>query len=68
MTRKATFAQSLKRLRQRAGLTQQQLADRAGLHQVKIAELESGRTRDPRWRTVVRLADALGVGVEEFGK
>jgi len=67
MTRNTTFAQALKRLRDRAGLTQQALADAAGLHRVQVARYEMGQYA-PRWDAIVRLARALGCGVEEFSQ
>lgn len=41
-------------------LTQQELADRAGLHRTAIYLLETGR-RSPLLETIVRVADALGI-------
>lgn len=60
------FPGRLRELRQAAGLTQQQLADRAGLHRVHVAHLETGGRRPDRLNldTARRLADALGVGLE----
>jgi predicted transcriptional regulator len=45
--------------RNRAGLTQQELAIRMGTIQPAVARLESGRTR-PSIRTLERLAEATG--------
>jgi transcriptional regulator with XRE-family HTH domain len=47
----------VRRVRETAGLTQQELADRAGTSQSAIAAYESGR-KSPTWRTVERLAHA----------
>jgi transcriptional regulator with XRE-family HTH domain len=55
----------LKLVRQRRALTQQQLAEKAGLHRVTIARLEGGRDQ-PVPTTVRKLADALGVAPEEL--
>jgi transcriptional regulator with XRE-family HTH domain len=55
----------LKALRDKAGLTQAKLAQKAGLSAQAIAALEQG-TRTPTWETVRRLAMALGVGEQEF--
>jgi transcriptional regulator with XRE-family HTH domain len=63
--RNTIFAARLRALRERAGLTQQALADAAGLHRVQVARFEAGRFA-PRWDAVQALADALGVGLEEF--
>ncbi len=60
----ATFGQRLAALRAAAGLTQQQLADRADTDQTTIARYEAGR--EPSWALACRLADALGCDVGEF--
>src|SRR3989442_261540 len=60
-----TFAGRLKELREAAGLTQGQLADRAGMNQFGVAKLEQG-VREPSWATVQALAPALGVAVTAF--
>jgi transcriptional regulator with XRE-family HTH domain len=59
------FAGQLKRLREAAGLTQQQLAERAGLHGFTVAKLEQA-VQEPTWPTVLALARALGVEVGAF--
>jgi transcriptional regulator with XRE-family HTH domain len=59
------FAATLKSLRASAGLTQEQLAERAGLHLGAVFKLEQGR-REPAWATVQALAAALGVSCEVF--
>src|SRR5262249_11393945 len=55
------FGAVLLRLRAEAGLTQEQLAARAGLSPNAIAALERGRRRAPRGATVELLAGALGL-------
>jgi transcriptional regulator with XRE-family HTH domain len=59
------FAARLRELRERAGWTQDQLADRAGMTREGVAQLEISR-RAPAWKSVLALANALGVGVEAF--
>jgi putative transcriptional regulator len=59
------FPAKLKELREQADLTQQQLADRAGVSKATVADLEQGRYH-PSWPTVVALADALGISTETF--
>src|SRR5262245_28940275 len=59
------FAARLKELREGAGLTQPQLAERAGLSKAGVADLEQGR-REPSWATAVALAEALGVDCLAF--
>ena len=55
----------LKDIRQRKALTQQQLADRAGVNRVTIARIEGGKD-EPFPTTVRKVADALGVEPEEL--
>jgi transcriptional regulator with XRE-family HTH domain len=54
------FGANVKRERGRAGLSQEQLADRAGFHATEISRLERG-VRDPRLDTIVRISRGLGV-------
>jgi transcriptional regulator with XRE-family HTH domain len=62
---KQTFAAKLKEQREAAGLSQAELAKRAGLHTQAVAKLEQG-IRDPAFATVQVLASALGVSVAVF--
>lgn len=49
--------------RKRAGLTQRELAERAGTTQSAIARLESGRTQ-PTFDTVLRLVRLCGMDLD----
>lgn len=53
------LATHLKRTRQELGLSQAELAERAGMHQGDLSDIERGVV-DPRWSTVQRLSQALG--------
>jgi DNA-binding XRE family transcriptional regulator len=59
------FARNLRRLRHAAGLSQEQLADRTGLHPTEISRLERA-AREPRLGTIIRLASGLGVRIEKL--
>ena len=59
------FAANLRRIRTDAGLSQEQLAGRTGLHPTEISRLERA-VREPRLGTIVRLARGLDVGVERL--
>ncbi len=61
------FHGRLRELREAAGLTQGELAERAGLSIAGVTQLEQGR-RKPAWETVQKLAIALGVGIEAFNE
>jgi DNA-binding XRE family transcriptional regulator len=54
------FGHRLKRLREEAGLTQEELARRSGLHRVTVARLERGSS-SPGCATLEALARGLGV-------
>jgi transcriptional regulator with XRE-family HTH domain len=54
------FGANLSRLRERSGITQEDLAFRASLHRTEIGLLERGG-RLPRIDTLAKLAGALGV-------
>ena len=59
------FAANLRRTRERAGISQEELASRCGLHRTEISFLERAQ-REPRLSTIVKLAKALGVGAAEL--
>lgn len=56
-----TFAGFLRKLRTDAGLTQEELAEAAGVSVRSVSDLERGITRTARKDTARRLADALGL-------
>ena len=55
----------LRRLRLRAGLTQEALAELSGLSVRTIQGLESGTRRNPRLASLLQLADALELSVDD---
>jgi class 3 adenylate cyclase/WD40 repeat protein len=59
------FAELLRRARRAAGVTQEELAERAGLSARAISALERGVNRAPRRDTLDMLADALGLDAAE---
>lgn len=59
------FGERLRALRKSAGLTQQQLADRAGFKSPVIVRYEAGRAL-PRPQAIEKLAAALGVPVSDL--
>jgi DNA-binding SARP family transcriptional activator/DNA-binding XRE family transcriptional regulator len=56
-----TVGDSLRRYRLRAGLTQAEVAGRTGLSVRSLRDLEHGRVRSPRARSVASLSRALGL-------
>ena len=59
------FGEALRRHRLSAGLSQEELAERAGLSRRGISDLERGTRRAPYPATVRRLAEALSLGEAE---
>ena len=62
---KETFGELLRRYRLGAGLSQESLAERAGLSADAISYLERGRRTAPRPETLTALATALGLAQAE---
>jgi predicted ATPase/DNA-binding XRE family transcriptional regulator len=65
MSTRTSFGSVLRRLRQDAGLTQQELAERADLTPHAVSSLERGTRTRPYPHTVRSLADALGATEDE---
>ncbi|GAB5416056.1 MAG: hypothetical protein Crog2KO_01560 [Crocinitomicaceae bacterium] len=61
----ASFRQNIRRIRLEKDLTQEELAEGAGISQVQIARIEAGRI-NTSISTVVAIAKALGVGEGEL--
>ena len=60
-----SFGTQLRKLREHSGLTQEQLAERAGLTANAISALERGERRHPYPHTVQALAEALALSDED---
>jgi transcriptional regulator with XRE-family HTH domain len=60
MTTREQFAENLRAQRDRAGLSQEALADICDLHRTEISLLERSK-RSPRLETIVILAQGLGL-------
>ena len=52
--------------REKAGLSQYELAELSGIHQVTISALEKGRNSGGNLDTIELLADALGLSIDEY--
>lgn len=59
------FGRNLARLRERAGISQEELGMRAELHRTAVGQLERGE-RVARTDTLVKLAGSLGVMPSDF--
>ncbi len=56
----ADLGTNLRGARERLGLTQEQVAERSGVHATEVSRIEAGK-RDPQVSTVRRLAAAVEV-------
>lgn len=54
------IGETIRFLRKKAGLTQEEVAFGSGIHPTEISRLEKGK-RNPKWETMKRLAKGLGV-------
>ncbi|WP_165949383.1 BTAD domain-containing putative transcriptional regulator [Kribbella turkmenica] len=61
------FGELLRTLRRNGGMTQRELANRAGLSAGAIRDLEQGRTRSPKPETIEAIAQALGLSRRRAG-
>lgn len=56
----------LRSAREQRGMTQKQAAEAAGIATDMISRLENGHYQSPGLRTLLRIADGLGIGVAEL--
>lgn len=61
----AQFGKRVRTLRERLGLSQEELADKAGIHRTYVGGVERGE-RNLGLKNVFRIAKALGVSVSEL--
>ena len=54
------FGTNLREARKKLGLTQEQVAQRSGVHSTEVSRIEGGK-RDPKISTLERLAKAVEV-------
>jgi transcriptional regulator with XRE-family HTH domain len=65
---KSTIGDNIKKYRNKLGISQDVLSKRANLAFHTIAKIEAGSTPDPRIETVKKIADALGVSLDNLMK
>jgi transcriptional regulator with XRE-family HTH domain len=61
------FPEVLKRLRLNASLSQESLAEKAGLHRTYISQLERAE-RSPSLETAMRISEVLGIPFSEMAR
>ncbi len=60
------FDKRLKQLRKKAGWSQQKLAEKAGLSYNVITKIEQGAAKNPNIQTIVKLANAFKISLDEL--
>jgi transcriptional regulator with XRE-family HTH domain len=68
MPKESRLGRRLQRFRERAGLTQHELAERAGVARTIIANLERGSRAGITLSNALRIADALGISVDQLAR
>ena len=66
MNKDNSFGQKLQQIRKSKGLTQEKLAEIAGVHEKHISKLELG-TYKPSFDTLNKIVTALGLNVDDVG-
>ena len=59
------LGQNIRHLRKKEGMTQERLAEKAGIDQKQMSMIESGRVQ-AKLSTYLRVANALGVSIDHF--
>jgi len=61
-----TIAKNIKKYRAKLGISQDKLSKLAGITLHTITKIESGATPDPRIETAKKIADALGISIDDL--
>ena len=62
----ATIGENIKKYRNKLGISQDVLSKKANLAFHTIAKIEAGSTPNPTIETVKKIADALGVSLDDL--
>jgi len=65
---KSTIGKNIKKYRSKLGISQDKLSKLADMTFHTITKIESGATLDPRIETVKKIADALGISIDDLMK
>ena len=60
------YLKNLKKLRQKKGWSQEKLAREAGISYNTLIKIERGGIKNPKLETLIKLAKALGVSIDEL--
>lgn len=65
---KSTIGENIKKYRKKLGISQDVLSKKANLAFHTVAKIEAGSTPNPTIETVKKIADALGVSLDDLMK
>jgi len=60
------LAKKIKSYRKKHNWSQQKLAEKAGLSYNTIAKIEQGAAKEPTIQTMIKIADAFGITLDEL--
>ncbi len=60
------LAENIKRIRKKKGLTQEKLARLADISNNTLVKIEMGMAKEPTITTVTKIADALGISIDDL--
>ncbi len=60
------LAENIKKLRIKKGLAQEKLARLADISTATLVKIESGVAKEPTITTIIKIADALDVSIDEL--
>ena len=60
------LSKKIKDLRKKAGWSQQRLAEETGLSYSVVTKIEQGMAKQPTIQTMIKIADAFGVSLDEL--
>ena len=60
------IGKNIQEVRKKKGLSQRKLAKKAGLYYAIICKLEQNWSKEPTIQTIVKIADALDMSIDEL--
>jgi len=60
------LSKKIKELRTKTGWSQQKLAEKTGLSYSVITKIEQGTAKQPTIQTMIKIADAFGITLDEL--
>jgi transcriptional regulator with XRE-family HTH domain len=60
------LAQNIRKLRKKKGLSQEKLARLADISTATLVKIEAGVAKEPTITTVIKIADALDISIDEL--